>query len=106
MRSFPTFDDVLVAAERLRGQVHRTLVSRSRNLDAELGAALVFKAENLQRMRALECRGAYNAPSVFEVEQHRAGVAAFPSGDHAQGIDPWQELVPRILRGKEPCDES
>ena len=50
--ALPTFADVQAAAQRLRGHAHRTPVMRSRILDAEVGAQIFLKCENLQRMGA------------------------------------------------------
>jgi threonine dehydratase len=86
MLHLPTFDDVMAAARRIEGHAHRTPVMRSRTIDAELGAQLFFKCENLQRMGAFKFRGAFNALSKFDPQQRRAGVVAFSSGNHAQGI--------------------
>ncbi|MEO6852314.1 MAG: threo-3-hydroxy-L-aspartate ammonia-lyase [Rhodoferax sp.] len=86
MQNLPTFDDVSAAAQRLVGHAHRTPVLRSRTADAELGAQLFFKCENLQRMGAFKFRGAFNALSKFDAQQRRAGVVAFSSGNHAQAI--------------------
>ncbi len=82
----PTFDDVAAAAERIKGHAHRTPVMRSRTMDAELGAEVFFKCENLQRMGAFKFRGAFNALSKLDERQRRTGVVAFSSGNHAQGI--------------------
>jgi threonine dehydratase len=86
MLTLPTFDDVAAAAQRLEGHAHRTPVMRSRTVDAELGAEVFFKCENLQRMGAFKFRGAFNALSKFDESQRRAGVVAFSSGNHAQAI--------------------
>ena len=86
MQNLPTFVDVSAAAQRLAGHAHRTPVLRSRTADAELGAQLFFKCENLQRMGAFKFRGAFNALSKFDAQQRRAGVVAFSSGNHAQAI--------------------
>ena len=58
----------------------------SRTANSELGAEVFFKCENLQRMGAFKFRGAYNALAKFDAGQRRAGVVAFSSGNHAQGI--------------------
>ena len=89
----PTYDDVLAAAERIRGHAHRTPVLTSRTVDAQVGARVFFKAENLQRMGAFKFRGAFHAVSRFTPEQRRAGVVAFSSGNHAQAV----ALAARIL---------
>ncbi|SEN63349.1 threonine dehydratase [Duganella sp. CF517] len=82
----PTYADVVAASERIAGHAHRTPVLTSRTADAELGARVFFKAENLQRMGAFKFRGSYNALAKFDAQQRRAGVVAFSSGNHAQGI--------------------
>lgn len=82
----PTYDDVVAAAGRIAGIAHRTPVLTSRILDEELGAQVFFKCENLQRMGAFKFRGAYNALAQFDATQRKAGVIAFSSGNHAQGI--------------------
>jgi threonine dehydratase len=86
MDTLPTYQDVIAAAERIQGQAHRTPVLTSRTVDAEFGARVFFKCENLQRMGAFKFRGAFNALSRFSPEQRQAGVVAFSSGNHAQAI--------------------
>lgn len=83
---FPTFEDVSAASERIKGHAHRTPVMRSRSLDKELGAAVLFKCENLQRSGAFKFRGAFNALSKLDERQRRAGVVTYSSGNHAQAI--------------------
>ncbi|CAG9187095.1 threo-3-hydroxy-L-aspartate ammonia-lyase [Cupriavidus pinatubonensis] len=82
----PTYADVQEAAKRLDGVANRTPVNTSRTLNDLLGAEVFFKCENFQRMGAFKFRGAYNALSKFSPAQRRAGVVAFSSGNHAQGI--------------------
>ncbi|MFC0169056.1 threo-3-hydroxy-L-aspartate ammonia-lyase [Pseudoduganella danionis] len=82
----PTYADVQAAAARIDGYAHRTPVLTSRTANAELGAEVFFKCENLQRMGAFKFRGAYNALARFDEAQRRAGVVAFSSGNHAQAI--------------------
>jgi len=86
MNDLPTYDDVVAAADRIEGYAHRTPVITSRTADAELGAQIYFKCENLQRMGAFKFRGAFNALSKFDVRQRHAGVVAFSSGNHAQAV--------------------
>ena len=89
-----TFEDVVAAAGRLRGVAHRTPVITSRTLDARTGAAGVFlKCETLQRMGAFKFRGAYNRIAQLSEAQRRAGVVAYSSGNHAQGV----ALAARLL---------
>lgn len=91
--TLPTYQDVLDAAERIRGHAHRTPVLTSRTLNGQLGAEVFFKCENYQRMGAFKFRGAFNALSRFDDRQRKAGVVAFSSGNHAQGI----ALAARLL---------
>lgn len=93
MAQIPSFADVEAAAQRLHGQAHRTPVMRSRMLDAEVGAQIFLKCENLQRMGAFKFRGAFNALSQFTPAQRSGGVVAFSSGNHAQAV----ALSARIL---------
>jgi threo-3-hydroxy-L-aspartate ammonia-lyase len=78
--------DVLDAAARLEGVVHRTPVIRSRTLDERVGARVFLKAENLQRGGAFKIRGAYNTFSRLSPAQLARGVVAFSSGNHAQAV--------------------
>jgi len=82
----PTYVDVEAAASRIAGVAHRTPVQTSRTLNEMIGAEVFFKCENFQRMGAFKFRGAFNALSKFSPEQRKAGVVAFSSGNHAQGI--------------------
>ena len=86
MLTLPTYDNVIAAAERLRGFAHRTPVMHSRTLNQAMGAEVFFKCENLQRMGAFKFRGAFNALSRFDAEQRKRGVVTFSSGNHAQAI--------------------
>jgi threonine dehydratase len=85
-QNLPDYADVVAASERIAGVAHRTPVLTSRTANSELGAEVFFKCENLQRMGAFKFRGAYNALAKFDAGQRRAGVVAFSSGNHAQGI--------------------
>jgi threo-3-hydroxy-L-aspartate ammonia-lyase len=81
-----SFADIVAAHERIKSVAHRTPVMTSTTADALTHAKLFFKCENFQRMGAFKFRGAYNAIAQFSDEQRRAGVIAFSSGNHAQGI--------------------
>ncbi|KQM50451.1 serine dehydratase [Pseudomonas sp. Leaf15] len=82
----PDYFNVVAAAQRLEGFAHQTPVFTSRTLDAETGAQVFIKCENLQRTGSFKFRGAFNALSQFDAQQRKAGVVAFSSGNHAQGI--------------------
>ena len=80
------FAAIEAAAARLKGIAHRTPVLTSRTLDAQLGAQVFMKAENLQRMGAFKFRGGYNAVNVLTDAERARGVVAFSSGNHAQAV--------------------
>ena len=50
------------------------------------GARVAFKAESLQPMGAFKLRGATNRLMQLDESQRAAGVVAFSSGNHAQGV--------------------
>ena len=77
-------EDVLAAARRIAGHVHRTPALTSRTLDAEFGAKLFFKCENLQRMGAFKIRGATNA--VRQLPSSVTAVATHSSGNHGAAL--------------------
>ena len=84
--SLPTHSDVLAAAARLTGLVRKTPVLRHDALDGLAGARLFVKAECLQETGSFKIRGATNRLLQIPEAQHPAGVVAFSSGNHAQGV--------------------
>ncbi len=86
METAPRFTDIVEAATRLSPVVHRTPVVRARSLDAQAGAAVFLKCENLQRAGAFKIRGAYNKLATLGAEARAQGVIAYSSGNHAQGV--------------------
>jgi threo-3-hydroxy-L-aspartate ammonia-lyase len=84
--TLPTFADVERARARLRGVAHVTPVMTSSTLDADCGAEVFLKCENLQRMGAFKFRGAYNALSALPGSVRAQGVVTYSSGNHAQAV--------------------
>jgi threonine dehydratase len=82
----PTIADVRAAAERLKGLVVTTPLLESPLLNARLRGRLLVKAETLQRTGSFKLRGALNAMLPLDASQRRAGVVAYSSGNHAQGV--------------------
>ncbi len=82
----PTYDDVLVAHERIKPYIHKTPVLTSRFLNELTGAELFFKCENFQKAGAFKVRGASNAVFGLTEEQLAAGVATHSSGNHALSL--------------------
>ena len=81
-----SFEDIEAAARRLEGVAVRTPLLEAPLLNEELGYRLFIKAEPLQRTGSFKFRGAYNTISQFNEAARKAGVVAFSSGNHAQGV--------------------
>ena len=86
MERDPSFEDVLAAAERIRGLVHRTPVLTSQAIDGIAGVRLYFKCENLQKVGAFKARGATNAVLALDDGSAARGVATHSSGNHAAAL--------------------
>jgi threonine dehydratase len=84
--TLPTAADVEAAAQKLAGVALRTPLINSPVLDARLGARVFLKAETLQRTGSFKFRGAYNRVSSIPDDGRAAGVVAYSSGNHAQGV--------------------
>ena len=82
----PTFADVEAAARRIAGAVHRTPVLTSQTADAELGATVFFKCENLQKVGAFKARGATNAVLALSDSAAARGVVTHSSGNHGAAV--------------------
>ncbi len=86
MIKIPTVDDVKDAAARLEGYAVRTPLLRNDALDAAVDGRVFVKAECLQRTGSFKFRGAFNRLSRLSEAERVAGVVAFSSGNHAQGV--------------------
>ena len=84
--TLPAFADVQAAAGRLAGKVVRTPLIGSAALDELAGSRVLIKPEILQRTGSFKFRGAYNKISRLGPEARAAGVVAYSSGNHAQGV--------------------
>lgn len=73
---------VLAAMERVAGIVTRTPLFSL----PESEGRLWIKCESLQLGGAFKMRGAYNRLAQMNADQRKAGVVAFSSGNHAQGV--------------------
>src|ERR1022692_4989858 len=79
-----TADDIRAAAERIGPLARRTPVMTSAGFDAEAGARVFFKCENLQRGGAFKIRGASNLILSLPPEALARGIVTYSSGNHAQ----------------------
>ncbi|MEO1028220.1 MAG: pyridoxal-phosphate dependent enzyme, partial [Pseudomonadota bacterium] len=82
----PKFEDVLKAAERVKGKALRTPVLQSDALNEAVGANVFIKPECLQTTGSFKIRGATNRIEALSPGEAPGGVVAFSSGNHAQGV--------------------
>jgi len=86
IQPIPTFADIVDAAKRLAGLAARTPLLASARLDAIAEGRVFVKAEPLQRTGSFKFRGAWSRISRLDPETCPAGVVAYSSGNHAQGV--------------------
>lgn len=77
---------IRAAAQRLAGHARRTPILTSPFLDEIAGRRVFVKAECLQHTGSFKFRGAWSAVSALSPDVRSAGVIAFSSGNHAQGV--------------------
>ena len=82
----PDLADLIEARRRLEGHSTCTPLLESPDLNEACDARVLVKAEALQRTGSFKFRGAYNRISRLTAAQHRHGVVAFSSGNHAKGV--------------------
>ncbi len=84
--ALPTAGDVMAAAARLAGVARRTPLLSHTALDDLTGGRVLLKLESLQHTGSFKIRGAYNRLVQLGASERAAGVVAFSSGNHAQGV--------------------
>jgi threonine dehydratase len=77
-----TRDDVLQAAERIRGRLHRTPTFTSRTL----GERVWLKAELFQKTGSFKPRGVLNKLATLDADEKARGVIGISAGNHAQAL--------------------
>ena len=82
----PSAQDVADAESRLRNWVLETPVLESDAINLRAGARILFKAEALQHGGSFKIRGALNRILKLSHAERAAGVVAYSSGNHAQGV--------------------
>lgn len=84
---FPvSVEDIRAAAFRLHGAAVRTPLLEFSDLNQRTGGRVFIKPENLQVSGSFKFRGARNRISQLTESERRAGIVAWSSGNHAQGI--------------------
>ncbi|HXA03025.1 MAG TPA: threonine ammonia-lyase [Cytophagaceae bacterium] len=74
------------AAERLKGVVTHTPLSKNINLSELYDCNIFLKREDLQVVRSYKLRGAYNLISSSTPDDLKKGVVCASAGNHAQGV--------------------
>lgn len=82
----PDLAAVRAAAQRLEGVAIRTPLLESAALNTRVGGRVLIKPELLQRTGSFKFRGAYNRLVQLSSAERAAGVVAWSSGNHAQGV--------------------
>lgn len=81
----PSLEALRAVHDRSRGLVRETPTVSSRSLSAEVGGAIVLKAENLQRTGSFKLRGALAKLHAL-ASGSAAGVVTGSAGNHAQSL--------------------
>lgn len=81
-----TYDMIIAAAARLKGNARVTPMLTSPFLDDIAGRRVLVKAECLQHTGSFKFRGGWSAVSALSDKALKTGVIAFSSGNHAQGV--------------------
>lgn len=79
----PTLAAIEAAAARIRPYAVNTPLIENAAINELTGGRILFKAEVLQVAGSFKFRGACNRLLQLEPAQHKAGVVAFSSGNHA-----------------------
>ncbi|WGM32459.1 threonine/serine dehydratase [Brevundimonas sp. NIBR11] len=88
-----SYEGVLDAARQIAPAAVRTPLIESPALNERVGGRVLLKAETMQVAGAFKFRGAYNRISRFTADELKAGVVAFSSGNHAQGVAAAAKLM-------------
>ena len=89
----PQFADVLATQERIRGKALETPVLSDTALDQVVQAKIFLKCENLQRAGTFKFRGAWNTMAQLTPDEQSRGVIAYSSGNHAQAVALYGNLL-------------
>lgn len=78
--------DVRGAAELIKGAAVYTPLLESAPLNERIGRRVLIKFEGAQHTGSFKFRGAYNRLARIPEQDRQAGVVAWSSGNHAQGV--------------------
>jgi threonine dehydratase len=78
--------DIVAAAARIRGHVHRTPLLSSAQLGARAGMPLHLKCESFQKTGSFKARGALNKILSLSPEERARGLVTVSAGNHAAAV--------------------
>jgi len=81
-----TIDDIMDAARRIAPAAVRTPLLENAALNDRCGRRVLLKFEGAQHTGSFKFRGAYNRLVRLDAQARAAGVVAWSSGNHAQGV--------------------
>ena len=81
-----TINDIHEAAERIKPEAVFTPLMEFEALSERVGHRVFVKFEGAQRTGSFKFRGAFNRLSRLDQAARKAGVIAWSSGNHAQGV--------------------
>jgi threonine dehydratase len=82
----PNFQDVLLAARRIRPYLARTPLHSYPALNHLVGTEVYVKHENYQPVGAFKVRGGVNLVAQLSPDEREAGLIAASTGNHGQSI--------------------
>ncbi|WP_422861378.1 threonine ammonia-lyase [Flagellimonas sp. W118] len=83
---FPDIADIYKAAQTIKLVTDPTPLQPSIRYSKELGANVLLKREDLNRVRSYKIRGAFNKISSLSSQELKKGVVCASAGNHAQGV--------------------
>jgi len=86
MAYFPDVKDVRKAEQSIREVAEVTPLNHSLRLSKVYNSNILFKREDLHRVRSYKIRGAFNKMSTLSEEERFKGVVCASAGNHAQGV--------------------
>ena len=83
---FPTVKAIKSAAEKLQGIASISPLEEHQRFSDKYHCKMLFKREDLQKVRSYKIRGAYNKISSLTKEETKNGIVCASAGNHAQGV--------------------
>jgi len=85
--------DIIDAARIIAPAAVRTPLLENQAFNDRVGRRVLIKFEGAQRTGSFKFRGAYNRLARLDAQQRAAGVVAWSSGNHAQGVAAAAQLL-------------